>query len=57
MKAIAWAGSVTIRPAWITAPSVGICSPATMRSIVVLPQPEGPTMHTNSDWRTARFMS
>ena len=35
-------------------PAVGASSPATIRSSVVLPQPEGPSSVTNSPARTAR---
>ena len=35
-------------------PVVGFSRPATMRSSVVLPQPDGPTRQTNSDLRTDR---
>jgi len=42
------AGSVTLRPLSVTDPLLGRSNPATMRRQVVLPQPEGPTMATNS---------
>ena len=38
----------TTRPPMLMVPSVISSSPATMRSSVDLPQPEGPTMTTNS---------
>src|SRR5689334_13802575 len=38
-------------------PEVIDSSPATMRSVVVLPQPDGPTSTTNSSSRTSRFTS
>src|ERR1700726_4355519 len=40
-----------------TWPEVIDSSPATMRKVVVLPQPEGPTSTTNSLSRMARFTS
>ena len=39
---------VTLRPAMVIAPEVAVSSPATRRSAVVLPQPEGPTRIMNS---------
>ena len=38
-------------------PSVGASKPAIMRSVVVLPQPEGPSSVTNSPSAISRFMS
>src|SRR5215469_9201127 len=38
-----------------TSPEVIDSSPATIRSVVVLPQPEGPTRTTNSRSRISRF--
>src|SRR5829696_9006019 len=38
-------------------PEVISSSPATMRSVVVLPQPDGPTSTTNSLSRISRFTS
>src|SRR5215472_4656165 len=38
-------------------PEVMLSSPATMRSVVVLPQPEGPTSTTNSLSRISRLTS
>ena len=40
-----------------TRPSLGRSKPATMRSSVVLPQPEGPSIVTNSPSRIARLTS
>src|SRR5581483_11133178 len=42
------ASSVTSRPPIITAPAVTSSSPASMRSAVVLPEPDGPTRTMNS---------
>src|SRR6185312_3928448 len=39
-----------------TSPELGVSSPASMRSKVVLPQPEGPTSTRNSPSRTDRSM-
>ena len=40
--------SVTSWPASRTRPAVGSMKPATMRKVVVLPQPEGPSRTRNS---------
>jgi hypothetical protein len=40
--------SLTTRPPMAISPPVISSSPATMRSSVLLPQPEGPTMTMNS---------
>ena len=40
-----------------TRSEVMLSSPATMRKVVVLPQPEGPTSTTNSLSRMSRFTS
>ncbi len=40
--------SFTTRPSIAISPEVMVSSPATMRSSVDLPQPEGPTITTNS---------
>ena len=37
-----------------TWPRVGLTKPPTMLSSVVLPQPDGPMIETNSPWRTSR---
>ena len=39
---------VTSRPLSITVPAVGCSNPAIMRSTVVLPEPDGPSMEKNS---------
>jgi hypothetical protein len=41
-------GPVTSCPAIVTVPPVGAVRPATQRSSVVLPQPDGPTTETIS---------
>ncbi len=46
--AVSARGSVTARPSSTTCPALGRASPATSRSSVDLPQPEAPTMATNS---------
>ena len=38
-------------------PEVGSSSPAIMRSVVVLPQPDGPSMTKNSPSATVKFES
>src|SRR6185503_147179 len=49
------ARSLTTRPSMLISPEVMSSSPATMRSVVVLPQPEGPTSTTNSRSPISRF--
>ena len=48
------ARSLTMRSPMRIAPAVGYSSPASMRSVVVLPQPEGPSRLTNSPDAIAR---
>ena len=48
------ASSLTRRPASRISPAVADSSPAIMRKVVVLPQPEGPSRHTTSPASTAR---
>src|SRR5688500_12697976 len=45
------------RPAWVMVPEVCTSRPATMRSSVVLPQPEGPRKQISSPWCTPRLTS
>src|SRR5437870_2623001 len=49
--------SFTTRSPMVISPPVISSSPATIRSVVDLPQPEGPTSTTNSLSRTWRFTS
>src|SRR5688572_6078475 len=49
--------SVTSSPSNRIAPAVGSSSPAIMRSVVVLPHPEGPSRQKNSPSRTANVES
>ena len=49
--------SFTTLPPMEMVPEVISSSPATMRSKVLLPQPEGPTSTTNSRSRISRSMS
>src|SRR5579883_1056261 len=49
-------GPVTRRPSTLTLPLVGNSKPATMRRHVVLPQPDGPTIATNSSSAMTRSM-
>jgi hypothetical protein len=55
-------GCVTLRPSTRAMPVEGCTSPATMRSVVVLPQPEGPSRAGNprgrisSETPSASFM-
>ena len=46
-------GPATGWPSSSTWPAVGCTNPATMFIIVVLPQPDGPMMETNSRSRTS----
>src|SRR5450755_2830458 len=48
-------GEDTTRPAIEISPEVGCSSPATQRSVVVLPQPEGPSKTTISPAGTAKL--
>ena len=50
MPILRWLGfrPTTSLPSMRMAPVVGVSNPATMRSTVVLPQPEGPSSETNS---------
>ena len=50
-------GPVTARPAISTRPVVAARSPATMRSRVDFPQPEGPTSASSSPRSTVKEMS
>src|SRR5215211_7969303 len=56
MKMRFLSGPVTGRPLIRTLPLLGGRKPATMLSKVDLPQPDGPTMQTNSDSLIDRFM-
>src|SRR6266480_1676567 len=49
------AGDDTSRPAMLISPPVGCSSPATQRSVVVLPQPDGPSSTTISPAGTAKL--
>src|SRR5205823_2818333 len=48
-------GDETTLPAMLISPDVGCSSPATQRSVVVLPQPEGPSRTTISPVGTAKL--
>ncbi len=50
-------GCVTALPLTLTMPALGGSKPATMRRQVVLPQPDGPTIATNSLSAISRLMS
>ena len=54
-----WLGrsGTTSRPSMRIVPRVGVSKPATMRSVVVLPQPDGPRKETNSPGATRRLKS
>ena len=41
-------GEESIRPSTAIVPSVGSTKPASMRKVVVLPQPDGPSSERNS---------
>src|SRR6202140_340868 len=49
------AGDDTTRPPILMVPAVGCSSPATQRSVVVLPQPEGPSSTTISPAGTPKL--
>ena len=49
--------SVTSRPPSSTRPDVGVSKPAIIRSTVVLPEPEGPSIEKNSPSRISSSMS
>src|SRR5437879_2315405 len=49
--------SFTTRPPILMVPLVGKSSPATMRNVVVLPQPDGPSRLTNSPSAISRSRS
>ena len=51
------ARSLTTWPSMEMSPEVIASSPAIIRSVVVLPQPDGPTKTTNSLSRISRFTS
>ena len=52
-----WIGSSLMRwPLMRISPALGLSSPAIMRSVVVLPQPEGPSSVTNAPVGTTRSM-
>src|SRR5690554_870369 len=55
--ALSCEGPVLFLPATSTSPEVFSRSPATMRSAVVLPQPLGPIIETNSPAPTERLKS
>ena len=44
-------------PASVMLPEVGVSSPATIRSVVVLPQPDGPSSAKNEPRGTSRSRS
>jgi hypothetical protein len=50
-------GPVTALPPTLTSPAPGNSSPAAIRRHVVLPQPDGPTIVTNSLSRTSKLTS
>ncbi len=53
-----WGGvEVTSSPPTITVPEVGSVKPAIIRSVVVLPQPEGPSSEKNSPDAMSRSRS
>src|SRR4029079_19288043 len=54
-----WFGDVLVMslPSTVIVPEVGFSKPAIIRSVVVLPQPEGPRNDTNSPRATSRLKS
>src|SRR5262245_35025795 len=59
MPTLRWFGGTHVmsRPSIVISPAVGFSKPAIIRSVVVLPQPEGPRNDTNSPFSTARLKS
>ena len=59
MPMLRWFGlrSTTSRPSMRIVPWSGVSKPATMRSVVVLPQPDGPRNEMNSPCSMARLKS
>src|SRR5450432_2170001 len=54
-KRMPCSGDDTTLPAMLISPEVGCSSPATQRSVVVLPQPDGPSSTTISPAGTAKL--
>src|ERR1700746_2495195 len=50
-------GAARQRPASMISPASGVSSPAKSRSVVVLPQPEGPSRVKNSPGATVKLIS
>ena len=59
MPTLRWFGGrwVMSSPSIVIVPAVGCSKPAIMRSVVVLPQPDGPRNETNSPRSAARLKS
>src|SRR4051794_9973372 len=57
MSRFSGASSFMRRPAMMTSPDVARSSPAIIRSVVVLPQPDGPRRQTTSPAATVRSAS
>ena len=59
MPMLRWLGLrlETSRPSMVILPALGVSKPATMRSTVVLPQPDGPSSEMNSPFSTSRLKS
>src|SRR5215213_8904095 len=57
MPTLRWLGALLVISALsrVILPAVGVSNPATIRSVVVLPQPEGPRNETNSPFSTSRL--
>ncbi len=54
-----WFGALLVMslPSTVIVPDVGFSNPAIIRSVVVLPQPDGPRNDTNSPRATSRLKS
>src|SRR5215213_6366626 len=50
------ATSTTVRSPMVMRPASAFSRPATQRSVVVLPQPDGPSSVTTSPWPTSKSM-
>jgi hypothetical protein len=48
-------GAASVRPLSVISPPFGVSRPAIMRSVVVLPQPDGPSRVKNSPGATLKL--
>src|SRR3972149_9416210 len=59
MPTLRWFGGTFVMslPSRVICPVVGISNPATIRKVVVFPQPDGPKKDTNSPFSMSRLKS